>query len=124
MKQPVWMILYSPHQQVPAGFLYRRYHRHRHYRACRLAFFSCGFFAGPDSALWPINSLRMGNWRGHCRAHPPHGRKPLVGECQRINSRLAARAVLSTVKCDNHVAEKRIARGVGKYLLHQQPARP
>ncbi len=87
------------------------------------AFFSCGFLAGlilgfmADQIASGV--LQLGEAIGRS-IHHTAGKILTGSENVSTNSRPAARAVLSTVKCDNHIAEN-ASPGFRQYL-HQQPA--
>ncbi|WP_232533577.1 RHS repeat-associated core domain-containing protein [Salmonella enterica] len=89
------------------------------------AFFSCGFLAGlilgfmADQIASGV--LQLGEAIGRS-IHHTAGKILTGSENVSTNSRPAARAVLSTVKCDNHIAEKRIAQGSGNIYINSQPA--
>ena len=89
------------------------------------AFFTCGFLAGLILGFLAdqiaSEALHLGESIGRSMRHTAG--KILTGsENVSTNSRPAARAVLSTVKCDDHVAEKRIAEGSGNIFINSQPA--
>ncbi|HDO2856639.1 TPA: PAAR/RHS domain-containing protein [Salmonella enterica subsp. enterica serovar Typhimurium] len=89
------------------------------------AFFSCGFLAGlilgfmADQIASGV--LQLGEAIGRS-IHHTAGKILTGSENVSTNSRPAARAVLSTVKCDNHIAEKRIAQGSENIYINSQPA--
>ncbi|MFU0885861.1 DUF6531 domain-containing protein, partial [Kluyvera sichuanensis] len=83
--------------------------------------FLAGFFLGFMSDQIASGVLQLGEAIGRSIRHTAG--KILTGsENVSINSRPAARAVLSTVKCDDHIAEKRIAQGSGNIYINSQPA--
>ncbi|MGK7630659.1 PAAR domain-containing protein, partial [Salmonella enterica] len=88
-------------------------------------FFSCGFLAGlilgfmADQIASGV--LQLGEAIGRS-IHHTAGKILTGSENVSTNSRPAARAVLSTVKCDNHIAEKRIAQGSENIYINSQPA--
>lgn len=89
------------------------------------ALFSCGILAGlilgfmADQIASGV--LQLGEAIGRS-IHHTAGKILTGSENVSTNSRPAARAVLSTVKCDNHIAEKRIAQGSGNIYINSQPA--
>ncbi|ELV5638727.1 PAAR/RHS domain-containing protein [Salmonella enterica] len=89
------------------------------------AFFSCGFLAGlilgfmADQIASGV--LQLGEAIGRS-IHHTAGKILTGSENVSTNSRPAARAVLSTVKCDHHIAEKRIAQGSENIYINSQPA--
>ncbi|HGB9471546.1 TPA: RHS repeat-associated core domain-containing protein [Escherichia coli] len=89
------------------------------------AFFTCGFFAGlvlgflADQIASGV--LQLGEAIGRS-IHSTAG-KILTGSPNvSTNSRPAARAVLSTVICEDHSPEIRIAQGSGNIYINSQPA--
>ncbi|EBE4468514.1 type IV secretion protein Rhs [Salmonella enterica] len=89
------------------------------------ALFSCGILAGlilgfmADQIASGV--LQLGEAIGRS-IHHTAGKILTGSENVSTNSRPAARAVLSTVKCDNHIAEKRIAQGSENIYINSQPA--
>ena len=89
------------------------------------AFFTCGFLAGlvlgflADQIASGV--LKLGEAIGRS-IHHTAGKILTGSDNVSTNSRPAARAVLSTVKCDDHSPEIRIAQGSCNIYINSQPA--
>ncbi|MED8891458.1 RHS repeat-associated core domain-containing protein [Escherichia marmotae] len=93
--------------------------------AASFAFATCGFFAGlvlgflADQIASGV--LQLGEALGRS-IHSTAGKILTGSDNVRTNSRPAARAVLSTVICEDHSPEIRIAQGSGNIYINSQPA--
>lgn len=93
--------------------------------AASFAFATCGFFAGlvlgflADQIASGV--LQLGEAIGRS-IHSTAGKILTGSDNVRTNSRPAARAVLSTVICEDHSPEIRIAQGSGNIYINSQPA--
>ncbi|MCZ0304347.1 DUF6531 domain-containing protein [Escherichia coli] len=89
------------------------------------AFFTCGFLAGlilgflADQIASGV--LQLGEAIGRS-IHSTVGKILTGSDNVSTNSRPAARAVLSTVVCEDHSPEIRIAQGSGNIYINSQPA--
>lgn len=89
------------------------------------AFFTCGFLAGlilsflADQIASGV--LQLGEAIGRS-IHSTVGKILTGSDNVSTNSRPAARAVLSTVICEDHSPEIRIAQGSGNIYINSQPA--
>ncbi|HCD7553912.1 TPA: PAAR domain-containing protein [Citrobacter farmeri] len=90
-----------------------------------IALFSCGLLAGLILGLLAdqiaTGALQLGEAVGRS-IHSTAGKIITGSPNVSVNSRKAARAVLSTVICEDHSPEIRIAQGSGNIYINSQPA--